>query len=132
MSWTYSTNMMGPMLHWYESNNIPYTLSEGYYSEFLKEENGEPRWIEPYKTYEQYAGGRIDCYCNDPEDPDFDHYGRETGLPIMEAKIYQEFSDWLDDVVTERFQEFDDLKEMYENETGKKLILFRENKDERD
>jgi len=113
--WYYATNFMGPVsLRWYEENNIPFT-SEKKYSEFLNQE------IE-LKNYEQYAGGRIDCYCNNPEDPDYDPYNYELGLPIMKSSSYGKLSKWLDTYKTKRLDK--NVLKTFEKETGHKLEFF--------
>lgn len=116
-NWTYNTNMMGPMLHWYEANNIPYIIkiSNNKFTDFKDV---------PRKVYEQWYGGRIDAHCSDINDIDYDHYGRETSLPIMDSESYGNFSDWLSKFSSVRFLEFSELKNIYENETGNILNIF--------
>jgi len=104
--WTYRSNYMGPMMHWYETNNIPFVEIETYSSFFKKEIK--------YKHYEQYAGGRIDCHCSNIEDPDYDHYGQELGLPIMEAESYANFSQFLDTIRTSTLLTTRELVELYQ------------------
>jgi len=118
--WRYSTNLMGPFgLWWYAQNSIPYTteLINSKYTNFKAVE---------VKNYEKWYGGRIDCYCSDPTDPDYDHYPPELGLPIMSADSYSRFSQWLDDVSTESLVTFEDLRSMFEASEDFTLILFNE------
>lgn len=119
MSWTYSTNYMGPAMHFYELHNIPYTE----HTEFSKLLNKEIT----FKTYhKEYAGGRIDAYCNDISDPDYSHYGAETSLPIMEAEDYLKFSYWLDNFKSDKFLHFEEIRRLFEKDTSYILRLFEE------
>lgn len=115
--WTYNTNFMGPMLHWYETNNIPYVEREEFSTLFNK-----PIM---YKSYEQYAGGRIDCYCTDSEDLDYDPYGVELELPIMKADSFNRFSEWLHKFKSKKLHTFAELKQMYEDTSGNILDVAR-------
>lgn len=118
--WAYRTNFMGPTgLWWYEENNIPFEILviNNQFTDYRDKE---------YKHYlEQYYGGRIDCYCSNPHDPDYDHYNRELSLPIMNGENYRQFSDWLDTFKSVSFVDsFEKLKEYYEFEMNTELILF--------
>lgn len=117
--WTYSTNIMGPMKWWYEKNNIPFKKIKKY-SKTLKKE------IE-YIVYEtNYSGGRIDCYCDNINDPFYSKYNQELPLPIIEDISYQFFSDWLEKLETKEWiQDNKILFEMFEKETGIKLEIFK-------
>lgn len=112
--YTYSTNMMGPMTHWFESNNIPYRVTKTYSKLFDKE-------IE-YKTYEPWYGGRIDIYG------DYSGFGYpdECGLPIMSGESYSRFSRWLEKYSSEELKTFDELRLLFESEEDFKLIIFDE------
>ena len=110
MKFTYSTNMMGPMTHWYETNNIPFKLIKTYSKLFNKE-------IE-YKHYEPWYGVRIDIYGI--------NYPDETGLPIMSGESYGRFSQWLDKFSSTHIKSFEELRELFETETNFKLIIFEE------
>lgn len=114
MKYTYNTNMMGPMLHWYESNNIPYSTTRKYSKLFNKE-------IE-YKVYEQWYGGRIDIYG-------VSGYPDETHLPIMSAESYGRFSQWLEKFSSEQIKCFEELRELFETQENFKLIIFDEIKE---
>lgn len=118
--WTYSTNFMGPAgLWWYEENNIPFIIEKKFSKIFEKE-------IE-FKTYlKQYAGGRIDCYCNNIKDPDYDPYNRELFLPIMESESFNIFSDWLDKLKTKNLLFEKELFTLFFKETNIKLKFFNE------
>ncbi len=109
--YAYSTNMMGPMTHWFESNNIPYTVTKTHSKLFNKE-------IE-YKTYEPWYGGRIDIYGGSG-------YPDECGLPIMSGESYSRFSRWLAKYSSEEVKTFKELRELFESEEGFKLIIFEE------
>lgn len=116
--WSYSTNLMGPAaLHWYENNNIPYTEITKFSKLFNKEVT--------YKNYEQYAGGRIDAYCSDITDKDYDPYGVNLNLPIMKAESYGRFSEWLMKFKSERLYSFEELRASFEK-TNNKLEIFEE------
>ena len=119
MAWTYSTNYMGPAgLWWYEENNIPY-MEVTTYSKIFDEET-------TVKVYEQYAGGRIDCRCDDESDPDYSHYGDELGVPILPASEWNKLSDWCDNLVTDSLLTWEELAKRYEEDTGEKLHPFCE------
>lgn len=111
--WTYNTNIMGPMTHWYETNNIPYTIKKIDSSIFGKKE---------YKDYELYHGGRIDCYCDNQKDPDYDPYNRELSLPIMKSESVYYLNKWLETYKSESFNK--NLLKTFEEETGYKLEIF--------
>jgi hypothetical protein len=105
---------MGPMNHWYETNNIPYTL---------KEVNSERFGKVQYKDYEIFHGGRIDCYCDNPEDIDYHPYNQELSLPIMKAESLYYLDKWLDTYKSENFNR--NLLQTFEEETGYKLQYFK-------
>ena len=116
--WSYNTNYMGPMMHWYERSKIPYTMKTSYSKLFEKEIT--------VKVYQDdYAGGRIDCYCSNPDDPDFNPYGEELGLPIMKLKSYGLFSEFLDGFHSSSLMSFEELKELYE-ERYEKLEIWED------
>jgi hypothetical protein len=73
-------------------------------------------WIE--KNGNDWAGGRIDVYGND------DYYPDELSLPIMKAKNYGPFSEWIRKVRTVEVLSLKELVERYENETGDKIIWW--------
>lgn len=110
MKYTYSTNMMGPMLHWFQTNNIPYTIKivNNKFTNFKDEER---------KVYEPWYGGRIDIYCDSG-------YPDETGLPIMSGESYGRFSLWLQTYTSEQIKTFKELRELFESEEDFKLIIF--------
>ena len=112
MKYTYSTNMMGPMMHWYEDNNIPYTVKivNNKFTDFKDEER---------KVYDQWYGGRIDIYGG-PGYPD------ECRLPIMSAESYGRFSRWLETYSSEEIKCFEELRELFETQENFKLIIFDE------
>jgi hypothetical protein len=111
---------MGPAgLWWYEENKIPFIVEKTFSSLFNKE-------IEFKKYDKQYAGGRIDCYCNDINDPDYDPYNRELFLPIMESKSFNIFSDWLENIKTEKLLTEKELFSLFLEETNIKLKYFDE------
>ena len=115
MKYTYNTNMMGPMLHWFQTNNIPYTIkiANNKFTDFKDEER---------KVYEQWYGGRIDIYGG-PGYPD------ETGLPIMSGESYSRFSRFLETYSSEELKSFEELRELFESEENFKLIIFDEIKE---
>lgn len=110
--WTYSTNMMGPMNHWYEENKIQYKIIKRKSTLFGKE-------IEFKKYNPIYYGGRIDCRCSNPKDKDYDIYGVELGLEIMEAESYSKFSDWLSNFKSKKLKTEKELYSLYEEKNGK-------------
>ena len=119
MAWTYSTNYMGPAgLWWYEKNAIPY-MEVTTYSELFKKEI-------TVKVYEQYAGGRIDCRCDDESDPDYSRYGDELGVPILPASEWNALSNWCDKLTTDTLLTEEELFKRFEEETGEKLHPFYE------
>lgn len=112
MKFTYNTNMMGPMLHWFQTNNIHYTIqiANNQFTNFQDTER---------KIYEQWYGGRIDIYGG-PGYPD------ETDLPIMSGESYSRFSHWLETYSSEELKSFEELRELFESEENFKLIIFNE------
>ena len=119
MAWTYSTNFMGPIaIRWYEENNIPYTEVTRYSKTFDEETT--------VKVYEQYAGGRIDCRCDDINDPDYGRYGAELGVPVLPASEWNALSNWCDKLTTDTLLTEEELFKRYEEETGEKLHPFNE------
>ena len=105
MNFTYSTNMMGPMMHWYKSNNIPYTIkiANNKFTDFQDEER---------KCYEQWYGGS--------------GYPDECGLPIMSGESYSRFSNWLETYSSSELKSFEELRKLFESEENFKLIIFDE------
>lgn len=117
--WTYSTNFMGPAgLWWYERNNIPNEKIKVFSKIFNKE-------IE-YTNYEQWCGGRIDCYCDNIEDKNYDHFGVEFGLPIMNTESFNKFSDWVIKFKSPELVDSDELFKLFEEETDFKIRFFVE------
>ena len=112
MKFTYSTNMMGPMLHWFQTNNIPYTvkIANNKFTNFKDEER---------KIYEQWYGGRIDIYSGAG-------YPDECGLPIMSGESYSRFSRWLETYSSSELKSFKELRKLFESEENFKLIIFDE------
>jgi hypothetical protein len=105
-------------LWWYEQNNIPYTVGKHYSQLFNKE-------VE-YRNYEQWYGGRIDCHCNNYDDTDYERYGVELGLPIMDNESYYRFSEWLNSVSTISLVNTEELIQLYEYKTNHKLRLWED------
>ena len=118
MSWKYGTNVMGPYgLWWYEKNNIPFRIEviNNRFTDFKDTE---------HKVYENWFGGRIDCYCSDTEDPYYDPFNRELSLPIMKPKSLKKLDEWLKTYISESFNP--DLLMTFEEQTGYTLELFKE------
>ena len=107
--------MMGPMQHWFQTNNIHYTvqIANNQFTNFQDTER---------KIYEQWYGGRIDIYGG-PGYPD------ETGLPIMSGESYSRFSRFLETYSSEELKSFEELRELFESEENFKLIIFDEIKE---
>ena len=109
--YTYSTNMMGPMTHWYDTNQIPYTLSTRYSTLFCR--------TITTKVYDHHwYGGRIDIYGGEG-------YPIEAALPIMRDDSYGAFSDWLSKLSTLTPLYFSELRSLFE-QSNPPLILFEE------
>ena len=115
--WTYSTNIMGPTKQWYQYNKLPCT-ERTFYSETLHRDIT----ITEYDIH--YVGGRIDCYCNDIDDPDYNHYNQELSLPIMEEESFNIFDKWVENYVSERL-DFDILQ-TFEIATGYTIKYFNQ------
>lgn len=118
--WTYKPNIMGPYdLAWYEENNISYHTEtrSNQFNDFKPTQ---------YKVYEEWFGGRLDARCSIVTDPDWDPYGRQTNLPIMDEESFGKFSLWLQDFRSSNFLEFDQIRNMFEIQTNQKLIIFDE------
>lgn len=114
--WTYRTNVMGPYgLWWFEQNNIPFKMIDVVSEKFGKVS---------HKSYEPWFGGRIDCYCSNVEDPDYDHFNQELSLPIMKPSSLVALDAWLETYSSDSFNR--DLLKTFEEETGFKLELFEE------
>ena len=112
MKYTYSTNMMGPMQHWFQTNNIPYTvqIANNQFTNFQDSER---------KIYEQWYGGRIDIYGGSG-------YPDECGLSIMAGESYSRFSNWLETYSSSELKSFEELRKLFESEENFKLIIFDE------
>lgn len=96
---TYSTNWMGPISRtWWEKRGL----------DFLNPKHG-------------YRGGRIDCYGLDKEE----YYDgkSETSLPVMKEECYFKFDKWLEGFQSEQLLTFEEIKEIYERETGNVIIF---------
>jgi hypothetical protein len=97
--WTYSTNWMGPVNR-----------------DFIKDHG------------DNWAGGRIDVYCDDDTDPLYkDTYmGREEiGLPIMDGPSWKAFTEFLEGYSSLRFMNLDALVYEYEK-TNPSIKWFEE------
>ena len=108
--WTYSTNYMGPMPHWYEINEIPYREMT-WYSELFEKE------ITTKQYTPEYAGGRVDAY-GDYDDEDYEPYGVNLYVPIMTVESWNRYSDWLETVQTDKLFSGEELVERYQREIG--------------
>lgn len=116
--WSYSTNVMGPAgTWWFEENNIPY-------QEVVVNNRFTGHQDEIRRIYDEYYGGRIDTYCDDPKDPDYCKYSPEVDLPIMPGEHFQRFDQWLNGFSSKRLMQFEELKAEYEKQTGELLELF--------
>lgn len=109
--YTYSTNMMGPMTHWYDTNQIPYTTVTRYSTLFK-------RTITTKVYNHHWYGGRIDIYGGGG-------YPLETHLPIMRDDSYGTFSSWLSTLSTPTPLDFSELRTLFE-QSNQPLILFEE------
>ena len=80
---SYSTNMMGPMNHWYEKHNIPFTWKHFTF-------DGKSNKI---KEYEPYYGGRIDIFGDEP--------WQELSCPILAGEDWDNLSKFCDEFESE-------------------------------
>lgn len=120
--WSYNTNVMGPYgLWWYEENNIPWDII------IVNNRFTKFKDVERKKYKEVYYGGRIDTYCDNTDDPDWDHYMPELSLPIMSSENFARFDNWLDNFKSEKLLSFEDLKILFEKDNGE-LVLFKEHR----
>ena len=96
---SYSTNWMGPInLHWYEERG-------------LLEEDGVTPTI-------RYSAGRIDIR----DDSKFGYDGwNEYSVAPMHGEDWNDFGDWLESFQTHELWEFDDIIQLYESATGRKI-----------
>ncbi len=115
--WSYDINLMGPSSSWYEVEKIPYHLLE-----IIKEEKLKTSTLKIYN--EQWYGGRIDCYCDNVNDVNYDKYGVELEFPIMTEDSYNKISEWLVTFHSKELLDFSDIKSIYEKETGLTLELY--------
>ena len=98
MSWSYSSNFMGPAPRWYLDNLISENV---------------------------FAGGRIDCECDDENDVYYNRYGVELILPIMDLDSFNNFSIFLENYTSDELKSFEELRAEFEK-NGNKIRLFRE------
>jgi len=111
----YSTNWMGPIsIRWYEDNNIPYEEVTKY-NRILKKEVTFKNWKE------NWSGGRIDIR-GVPGEP----HGDEYGLPIMRTEDWNDFSDWLDGLDSEKVLSFENIVMLYELNSKTKIRWWKE------
>lgn len=89
-------------------------------------------WMGPIsKTWcdehgDDWAGGRIDIYGDN-----LAPYGDEIGLPLMKVKDWNNFSSWLNTVITTRVYSLEELLEEYYKEGNSKITWFnREEKND--
>lgn len=71
-------------------------------------------WIK--KNGDNWSSGRIDVYG--------DRYESEMGLPPMDWKDWDQFSQWLDKFKSEKPLRLEELVKLYE-ETNSKITWFR-------
>ena len=72
-----------------------------------------------------WAGGRIDLDCDDPEDPDYDRYGQEYSAPIMKDECWEQVFEWL---MTKRWPTLPTSAQIwkeYKEETGNEIKWWR-------
>lgn len=67
--------------------------------------------------YKGFAGGRIDVDCDDENDPDYDKYGNEIPVPLMDEESWDHLSEWVDKLVTDSLLD-KEVFEMFEEDTG--------------
>ena len=105
MMWTYSLNYMGPIsIKWFEGNDIPFRIVNG------------------LKEYDIWMGGRIDCYCDNELDKDYNMFGVELPLPIISCDSYKRLDDWIDDYSSDELDE--KILNTFEESTGVKIVYF--------
>ena len=95
--WTYRSNYMGPI-------NKEFIATHG----------------------ENWAGGRIDCRCDDIKDPDYDRYGQEIGIPTMNLTHYNILSKWLENLRTDRLLTEEELYALFKEQTKVDIKFFKE------
>ena len=116
LSFTYSTNMMGPWsLDWYRDRNLLknvwITVETEEVANRRRMDIGEKYLIE--EITEQYAGGRIDIR-GDTESP----YGDEYSVAPMLMEDWIAFGEWLEDLDTTYMWTYQELLEVFKNDTG--------------
>jgi len=102
---SYSPNSMGPMTHWYEKYDIPYT-----WHHYTWEGEEKKR-----KQYKQYAGGRIDIYGDEP--------WQELGCPIMTAEDWNELHYFCDEFKSEKQLNESEFFAEFEKWLGREMNL---------
>ena len=102
---TYSTNMMGPMNHWYEKHNVPFTWEHFTF-------DGKDDKI---KSYDYHAGGRIDIHCEEP--------WQELGTPIMTGEDWDNLSYFCDEFSSETQLNEDEFFTAFEKWLGREMNL---------
>lgn len=78
-------------------------------------------WYTQRGIMEQCCAGRIDIR-GVPDAP----WGLEYGLRPMLAESWSLLSDWLDDFESKTLLELDDLLDLFETETGHKILWIQE------
>ena len=117
---TYSTNMMGPVsMEWYRERGLTEIVSEVLEKDhkFSGLKKGQIHDYENITTH--YAGGRIDIR-GVPGDEYWNGW-HEYSLPIMHGEDWNDFSEWLESFQTHELWEFDDIIELYESASGRKI-----------
>jgi len=116
---TYSTNWMGPIsLDWFRKRGLTETVTKVVTEDSILLDTG--RKVGDVVEYDEvttyYSGGRIDIR-GVPDEP----WGLEYSLPIMHGEDWNDFSEWLESFQTHELWEFDDIIELYESASGRKI-----------
>ena len=112
---------MGPVnMNWYRerglTRKVSKVLEEGkvFYPKGLGP--GDVWEYDEITTY--YSAGRIDI--RDSSKEGYDGWN-EYSLPAMHGEDWNDFGDWLESFQTHELREFDDIIQLYESATGRKI-----------
>lgn len=127
MSITYSTNFMGPIsLDWYKKRGLTKTVSQVLTEDNILVQSGKYKAGDTWTREEittNYAGGRIDI--RDDSKYGYDGWD-EYGIAPMHGEDWNVLSKWLDDIETQEQLGYDELIELFESETGRKIRWAKE------
>ena len=73
----------------------------------------------------RWAGGRVDCHCDDSEDENYDPYGNEFFMPVMHEDDWIAMGDWAMRLRTKKLLSKEEFLDKFRQDAGVEIRWFR-------